>query len=137
MGDAVKADAAVIGIAFRLRPAEELSAVHLFFAERAARAQPDRDGLRIEQWLGEAVEIRRAPRSPRAPPWVVGPDGSRLPVDGEAIRLDRITTAVTPTPPVGGEAALCQMYVLKPEIVPVREIDTGLRERLRALGYMD
>ena len=94
------ADSVVIGpgrvrLRLQLRPAVEPAIpAARFRASVAARAQPDRDLVRIPNVKGPVVSFRRLGEGP--PVALESPDGELLAVDGAAIELERLAVSVAP-----------------------------------------
>ena len=123
-------------VAFALRPAEQPAmAVARFRASVAARAQPDRDLLRLPVVAGDSISIRALGDAPAVR--LEGPDGELLALD-RPIPLERLTVSVAPVLPEGRDSATCLVYFLElpGEVTPDADVDAALRERLRALGYL-
>ena len=134
-----RADAVAPGrlaVAFALRPAVEPAVpVLIFRASVAARAQPDRDLVRIPRIGGSSLSIRAT--GDEAPVRLEAPDGSALDLR-KPIPLTRLAVSVAPLLPQARDAAACVVYYLElpSEVTPDDEIDPELRARLRALGYL-
>jgi arylsulfatase A-like enzyme len=134
--DHVRAETGRLNVALSLRPAVPPAVpVAIFRASVAARAQPDRDLVRLPRVDEAALSIRSI--GDEAPVRIEAADGSELAL-GEPISLTRLAVSVAPALPQGRQSAVCVVYYLVPpsEVAGDEEVDPQLRARLRALGYL-
>jgi arylsulfatase A-like enzyme len=135
--DRVATRPGVVEAEFHLRPAESHPDVARLDPRVAALTQPDRDGLRVVDVGGESLSIRLAASGgPIA--GLEGPGGSPLPTGGEPLALASIEAPVPPREAPPGELARCVVYHVetRSESTPEEAVDPTIRERLRALGYL-
>lgn len=98
----------------------------------ASQTQADRDALHVAGLAGEFVQVEIDARLDAA-------DGSVLAGDGAPIPVARIDVAVPPPMSSGGAEPVCVLYHVAPiaESAAREELDPAVRERLRALGYLE
>jgi len=110
-----------------------------FEPEALARREPDRDGLRATDFLGQAIRVHLevTPAMPRLR--LVGPTGESLVQGREGVALAAITTEEPPGELTGLSNPVCQLYFVKNAGSDGQEklIDPALEERLRELGYLE
>ena len=104
---------------------------------RAAYRQPDRDGVRVTPQDPERMSVQIvAEEGPE--PTRIGPDDARLP-PGSALRVADVQTPIAPTEPKPAEVPVSRLsFVVPPdESTPAEAVSPQLRDRLRALGYLE
>ena len=136
-GDRVTPRADGLRVDWVLRPAEALSALELLDVRAQAQSQPDRDRVRLPAIAGSELRVR----SSGDPLRLESPDGEALALDGAAIPLDRLAASgLRVGAPAGGrEVPVCRLVYRAPggDRLPEEAMDESLRERLRALGYLE
>jgi arylsulfatase A-like enzyme len=137
-GDGVTVRPGRIEAEFRLRPAESHPELARLDPIVAASTQPDRDGVRIAEVAGATVSVRLT-ASGAATPALAGPDGAPLPADGAPIPLAAIATSSAPRERGAPATLRCALHSVEvaSETMPEEAVDPALRQRLRALGYLE
>jgi arylsulfatase A-like enzyme len=136
-GDRVTPSAGGLRVSWVLRPAESFSALELLDVRAQAQSQPDRDRVRFPGTPSSELRVR----SSGDPLWLESPSGEALPLDGTAIPLDRLAASGPRigAPTGGGDVPVCRLTHRAPrgDRLPEEAMDESLRERLRALGYLE
>jgi hypothetical protein len=122
-------------VEWELKPGAAFSEVELLDARAQARSQPDRDRLRLDPGAARALRVRSSGDALR----LESAAGEALPGDGTPIPLADLASAGGAAPAVPGVRPICRLLHRAPGVdrVPEEAMSEALRERLRALGYLE